>query len=423
MMDMNAKNQLLQTIIQRQGYHLLPKKEKTKILDEYCELTNMNRKYVINKIRKGKLWPDTTKIKQRKRKVTYDAYFVEVLIKCWEIFEYPCGQRLAPLLKDETDKLIKLGEIKCSSEIQKKLKKISPKSIDIKLRKHKEKEHLKQKYNKPKNNPLLYQKIITKLSDEWDRLETGNIQIDNVEHCGNSAHGHYGYTVSSTDIFSGWWEGECTFGNCKKVTTEAINRARKRFPINWKEIHTDNGSEYINDYLYTYTQKNNIDFSRSRPYKKNDNCFIEQKNWTHVRKMFGYYRYDTIEEINLINNIYRNELRLLKNFFQPVMKLISKERIKGKIKRKYDTPKTPYRRLIESKCLTNKEKQEFKKMYESLNPAELKRELDKKFMKLYQLNKEKRAKFNEVELNPKGKLLKPTMVSYLITQQDQALVR
>jgi hypothetical protein len=383
----------------------------------------MNRKYIIDKIRKGKLWPDPSKSKQRKSKVIYDTYFVDVLIKCWEIFDYPCGQRLGPLLKDEVDRLVRLKEIKCSSEIQEKLKRISPKTIDIKLQRHKEKEHLKQKYNKTKNNPLLYQKIIVKLSDEWDRLELGNIQTDNVEHCGTSAHGHYGYTVSNTDITSGWWEGECTFGNSKKVTTAAIDRVRKRFPFPWKEIHTDNGSEYINDHLFAYTQKTDIKFTRSRPYKKNDNCFVEQKNWTHVRRVVGYHRYDSLKEIDLINDIYKNELRLLKNFFQPVMKLISKERINGRIKRKYDTPKTPYKRLMESKQLTQKEKDQLKKLYESLNPAELKRQLDKKLMMLKKLNQTKRVKYNEVELNSMGKLLKPTMVSFFTTQEEKISVR
>ncbi len=383
----------------------------------------MNRKYIIQKIRSGKLWPDPTKSKQRKRKRIYDTYFVDILIKCWEIFDYPCGQRLAPLLKDETDKLIKYGEIKCSFEIQEKLKKISPKSIDVRLRKHKEKEHLKQKYDKPKNNPLLYQKIITKLSNEWDRLKAGNIQIDNVEHCGNSAHGHYGYTVSNTDIASGWWEGECTFGNSKEVTTKAIDKARKRFPFNWKEIHTDNGSEYINSHLYAYTKSTNIDFTRSRPYKKNDNCFIEQKNWTHVRRMIGYYRYDSIEEIKLINDLYRNELRLFKNYFQPIIKLISKERVNGKIKRKYDKAKTPHKRLMELKNLSNQEKEKLTNIYESLNPAELKRQINKKLVNLYKLNKQKRGELGQVESGSQKKLLKPTTVTFLTTQAEHISVR
>ena len=174
-------------------------------------------------------------------------------------------------------------------------------------------------------------------------------------------------------------------GRGQARTLSAIKSIRARFPFPWVEVHPDNGSEFLNWHLWEYTQEENIIFSRSRPNKKNDNCFIEQKNRTHVREIVGHLRYDTIKEQEIIDDLYQNELRLYKNFFQPIIKLISKERISGHIKRKYDTAKTPYHRALESKDIPENVKDELRKIYESLNPAELKRSIDKKLKNLYQI--------------------------------------
>ena len=386
-MDMYSRNQYLKALIEKRGYLLRSKKEKSKLLDEYCQTTGQNRNYVIRKIRKNLyLKPNFGK---RKRKEYYDGEVRAVLVKIWRIFDYPCGQRLAPLLKEGlAERLKDLGEINCSDEVLKKLRKISAKTIDRKLSHQREIEKIKRKYHR-KVHPLLYQKIPVKLSDEWDRTQLGNIQIDSVEHCGQSAKGEYLSTLSITDIATGWWEGEAIMGRGQIPTCKGLDRARKRFPFEWKEVHSDNGTEFINWHLFRYTQKTNLVFSRSRPNKKNDNCFVEQKNWTHVKKYVGYLRYDTLKEQEILNSLYQNELRLYKNFFQPVIKLISKERIGGKIHRKYDTPKTPYQRVMESKEVSKETKQKLKELYQSLNPAKLRREIKRKLDLLYQAYKEK----------------------------------
>lgn len=422
MMSMNAKNQYLQAIIKRQGYHLLSKKQKNQILNEYCSNTHMNRKYIIRKIRTGKLYSDPTKSIQRKRSCFYDKYFTDILTKCWIIFDHPCGQRLAPLLKKETDRLIKFHEISCSTDIQNKLKKISPTSIDIKLKLIKEKLRTKVKYLGHSHSPLLYQKIPIKLSDEWDRKKIGNIQVDLVEHCGSKANGYFINTVGQTDIATGWWEGEAILGSSQKDTMPAINNARQRFPFLWLEMHSDNGSPFINAFVYQYTQKTYLKFSRSRPYMKNDNCFIEQKNWTHVKKLVGYFRYDSLEELQMLNSLYRNELRLYKNYFQPVIKLVSKERIGGHIKRKYDKPQTPYQRVIKSKQIGLEVKERLSREYERLNPAQLKREIDKKLKTLYEIYKSKQGQMATVEAVPNLKKLNPVSVTFLTTHREPVSV-
>lgn len=409
-MSQESTNQYLQVL--RRDYLKASRKEKGKLLDEAEKRTGLERKYLTKKL-KPKSNLDKRKEDRKKRKVIYDGYVKAALVKCWQIFDYPCGQRLESLLKKEVDRLRKLEELKCSNEVIDKLKKISFRTIDEKLKHQKEVERLKRKYKK-KNNPLLYRKIPVKLSDEWDREKLGNIQIDLVEHCGSKASGEFINTLSATDISSGWWEGEAIKGKGQLPTLKGLNQARWRFPLYWKEIHSDNGTEFINQHLFRYTEKEKLNFSRSRPNKKNDNCFVEQKNWTHVKKFVGYLRYDTEKELEIFNNLYQNELRLFKNFFQPTIKLISKERIGGQIKRKYDKPKTPYQRVMESREVREEKKQELKQIYESLNPAELKRIIDNKLSLLYKTYQDKNK---SLKVEPMKKL-KPISVSFLIAQPE-----
>lgn len=419
---MYSRNQFLKEL-RREYLKIKSKKAKSKLLDEAEKRTNLERKYLIKKLRpKSNL--DKRKEERKKRKVVYDGYVRAALATCWKIFDYPCGQRLKPLLKTETERLRKLGELKCSEEVAKKLKEISFRTIDEKLKHQKEVERLKRKYKK-KTNPLLYQKIPVKLSDEWDRKKLGNIQIDLVEHCGQSTQGEYLNTLSTTDISTGWWEGEAVMGRSQERTFRGLKETRKRFPFPWKEIHSDNGTEFINWHLFKYTKQEKLCFSRSRPNKKNDNCFVEQKNWTHVKKFVGYLRYDTETEKDVLNNLYRNEFQLYKNFFQPVIKLISKERTGGKIKRKYDKPATPYQKVLASKEVPKETKRELRKIYNSLNPAELKRRIDEKLNLLYKTYQKKSVKNDKskVEIKEHNKRkLKPVSVSFLIAQPEPVSV-
>lgn len=384
-MSMQSRNQYLDALIRKHhGYHTQSRKEKTKLLDEYCATTKQDRKYVIRKLRSGNWVHQLRKESSdrlRVRRETYDRSFRPFLIQCWKIFDRPCGQRLKTSLHDEVDRLIRLGELTCSATIAKKLKAVSARTIDTKLKPHKEKEHLLARRGKM-NNPLLFQKIPVKRSDDMSRLMLGNIQTDLVEHCGQSAYGDFVYSLSNTDIATGWWEGEGQFSRSMVVTARSIDSARRRFPLAWKEIHSDNDSTFINAQLFAYTQKEKIHFSRSRPYHKNDNCFVEQKNNTHVRKAFGHRRYDTPEELAIINDLYHGAWRLYKNFFQPVIKLAQKKRIKGHVVRRYDKPLTPYQRVMRSAVISTEIKQALQTQYASLNPAQLRREIDAAFKRL-----------------------------------------
>ena len=408
-MNMLSKNQYLKALIEQRGYLIKSKKEKTKLLDEFCKTTGQNRNYVIRKIRNGSYLKVGQK--ERKRKVKYGGSIKTALIVCWRLFDYPCGQRLEPLLKTEVDRLRTLGELKCSDKTAQKLKEITSSTIDLKLRHQKEVERLNHRY-RHKDNPLLYQIIPVKVSDEWDRSQLGNTQIDLVEHCGQSVRGEYLCTLSATDIATGWWEGEAVLGRGQLNTAAGLDRVNNRFPFDWSAIHSDNGPEFINYHLYQYTQEQGISFTRSRPYKKNDNCFVEQKNKTHVKRYVGWLRYDTKKEQRILNDLYRNELHLYKNFFQPVIKLKEKIRIGSKIHRRYEKAKTPYQRVMKSKETPEKTKQHLAKLYQSLNPAQLKRTID---AKLKLLTDAYESKNHSLKVN-QDKKQQPNSLTFLIRQ-------
>jgi hypothetical protein len=406
-MNHEAKEQYMDTL--RKQYLKATKKRKGELLDEYCRNTGMERKYVIKKIRY------TVKVKgaeeRKPRQEHYDGLVKASLVTLWNIFDRPCGQRLQPLLVTETERLRHLRELACTNDVAKKLTCISSAAIDRALAHEKEVLRLRQQYAR-RRNPLLCRQVPVKTSADFDRSVAGQIQIDCVEHCGTSASGEYVNSLSTTDVFSGWWEGEAIMGKGQERALTAVKHARDRTPFAWIEMHPDNGTNLLNYHMYAYAQEEKLAFSRSRPYKKNDNCFVEQKNSTHIRQVVGYLRYDTPEEFDCINDLYRNELRIFKNFFQPVMKLREKMRVGGRIHKKYDKPKTPYHRLMESNQISKAQKRQLTTIYESQNPAALKRAIDSKLATLYKIYQKKKGSC----LVNTDKRLTPSLVSYYMMQ-------
>jgi len=397
MMDMHSKNEYLKVLRERY-LKVRTRKEKSRILDEYCSNTGQARKYIIRKIQPG---VDLRPRQRKKRQETYNGEVKAALARVWEIFDYPCGQRLKPVLQTEVERLRRLGELKISDDVALKLRGISSATIDRKLAHQREVSHLLRSRGGPKPGSILKQKIPIRLT-EWDTSKVGYVEMDLVIHCGSSSLGEYINTLSTTEVSSGWWEGEAIMGKSQEYTFQALKRIRERIPFECKGLDSDNGSEFINDILYKYCRREKLEFTRSRPGRKNDNAYIEQKNWTHVRKVLGYLRYDSPKELMIINDLYQHELRLYKNFFQPVMKLASKERIGGRVKRKYDVPQSPYQRLVESGQLPEEAKRQLEAVYLSLNPAELKRSIDAKLDKLYQIYEEKRG---SQQVNPMRRVM------------------
>jgi hypothetical protein len=369
-MDMHSREQYLDRV--REDYRKADKKGKTRLLNEARKRTRLNRKVLIGKLAHPVV--ERRKKKRGPRQATYSREVQAALIKMWEVFDYPCGQRLAPALRQETERLRKAEELVCPEDVARKLKAISAKTIDRLLAREKQVRGLRQNRN-PSVHPLLYQKVPVKVASEWDTAEVGNLQLDYVFHCGRSTAGEYLHTLSAADIATGWWEGEPIMGRSQAATKEGMDRIRGRLPFRIQEIHPDNDSGMINDLLWDYCRKARIRMSRSRPYKKNDNAWVEQRNWTHVRKVVGYRRLDTVGELAILQELY-GCFTVYKNFFQPTMKLAEKVRAGGKIHRKYDEPKTPYQRLIESGQISATARKRLTAQYESLNVAQLRRQIE-----------------------------------------------
>lgn len=270
-MDINAKQQYMDTL--RERYLRGTKKEKGVILDEFCTNTGQERKYVIKKLR----YRVKLKVNRKKKEEVYDGEVKSVLVDIWNIFDYPCGARLKTILRDEVKRLKELKEISCSDIVEEKLKNIGIATIDRKLKHEKDVLKMSQKYSK--RNPLLCHLVPIKTSAEFDRNIIGHTQIDFVESNGSSAMGEFVNNLSVVDVSSGWWEGEAVLGKSQERAVGAIKDVRARAPYSFLGMHPDNGSNILNYLLYDYTQKEGIEFTRSRPYKKNDNCFVEQKKF------------------------------------------------------------------------------------------------------------------------------------------------
>jgi len=379
-MSLSTKKELVKKTKER--YLKANKETKTKILNELCENTELNRNYLIQ-ILSAKIDLDYVNPINRKRREKYDGWVITKLKKIWEIFDYPCGQNLVPMLPEYIEVLEKFKEIDFSSEIKEKLLTISSSTTDRRLQRSK---RIKKKkvFSTTKPGSMLKKQIPIKTSS-WDEKRAGYGELDLVAHCGNSATGEFINSLTFVDIATGWTESMAVMGKAQSRVKIGLNNIERRLPFPLKGIDPDNGSEFINWQLYRHCAEKNIEFTRGRPYKKNDNAHIEQKNWTHVRKLVGYQRLDAEEQLVCLNDLYLNEWRLYKNFFIANKKLIAKKRYgkhKEKIKKKYDIPKTPYQRVLESKTVSEKEKERLRRIYVKLNPVELKRNIDLKLKKI-----------------------------------------
>ena len=229
-------------------------------------------------------------------------------------------------------------------EVEEALLKISPRQMD-RLLAGKKRAKKKRFYGHTKPGTLLKTQIPIR-TDHWDVSEPGYLEIDLVVHCGPGASGEYVCSLNMTDIHTGWASTRAIQGKGERAVVAALEEMRQELPFKILAIDSDNGSEFINHHLVRWCKQHQIAFTRSRPYKKDDNAHIEQKNWTHVRKIFGWERYDTPEQCDRMNALYRDELNSMQNFFQPCVKLKEKTRIGSKLRRRYDAPQTPMDRLV-----------------------------------------------------------------------------
>ena len=358
--------------------------EKTKILDEYCANTELNRKYAISKIRKQNF--SYPKEDRRGRKKEYSKKAVELVLQVWEIFDKICGERLHPFLEEALRVMERCKIISpISDDLRASVLKMSCSTVKRIIRKEKVRLEGKSKFSTTKPGSLIKNQIAVR-AGPWNETQPGFSEIDLVAHCGGSLSGEFIYTLQFVDIYTTWTERRAVMGKGQKaVGTEIKYVHKKLLPFDLLGIDSDNGTEFINYHLKAYCEKENITFTRSRPYMKKDNAHIEQKNWPLVRKILGYDRFDTQEELDIINNLYDNELRLYINFFLPTMKLKEKIRVGSKYKRKYDTPRTPFQRVLDSPDVPQEKKDILLNLYQNLNPLQLRQQIDLKILKLFSL--------------------------------------
>jgi Integrase core domain. len=306
---------------------------------------------------------------KRGRPRKYGSETIEALKTVWEAEDRLCSKRLHPFLGDLVKILKKHGEIKISPVVEKQLHQISPSTIDRILRPLRQKAN-RHHFSTTRPGSLLKNAIPIRTFADWHEDSPGFLEVDLVAHCGESVDGFYLNTLTAVDIATGWTECSGVWGKGQDRVGAAIHNLRSRLPFPLLGLDSDNGSEFINQNLYHYCLHEHITFTRSRAYKKNDGCHVEQKNGALVRKVIGYQRYNSKQALEMLNRIY-SLLRLYTNFFQPSMKLTEKHRQGAKVYKVYDEAQTPCYRLLKSGILSAREKRELMDAFQSLSPVRL----------------------------------------------------
>lgn len=372
-------------------YKNASKKEKSVILDEVCQNLKYHRKHAIRTLRHFRYFTKP-KSKKKGRKSRYNKpAIIKPLKEIWRSANLPCSIRLKAILPLWLPGYIATyGAL--SDEVISALIAISASSIDRALKPTRIKmNHRGRSTTKP--GALLKKQIPIK-TNQWDESRPGFLEADTVAHCGTSLMGMFAYSVDFVDIATGWTEQRAVWGKGETGVLEQIKDVEKMLPFPMLGFDSDNGSEFLNHHLLKHfaERKHPVQFTRSRPYHKDDNAHIEQKNWTHVRQWLGYDRLDHPDVVPLINNLYRKEWRLFHNFFCPSVKLLDKQRVASKTIKHYDSPKTPYQRVLESPDIPDNIKEKLKEQMENLNPFELRKKMEKKLKKVISLCSKNKAK-------------------------------
>lgn len=372
MSKMSKREYLIQL---KKKYWKTKKKVKIQLLNDFCDFTRYNRKYALHLLNN----PIPAKWKRYKtRSKIYDQAVIEPLLILWRASNEICAERFHPFIPDLLSKMVDLNEIEIADTVKEKLLRISLGTVKRIVRHTKRISKIKIK-GTTKPGSILKKQIAVRYG-RWTDTNPGWCETDTVAHCGDNVGGEFIYSLDVIDICSGWSEQAAIWGKGEMATKEQMDVIRNRLPFKLLGLDPDNGSEFINWQMLRYCQKNKINLTRSRPYHKNDNAHVEQKNYTAIRQLVGYHRLDKLEQLDILNNLYANEWRLYLNFFQPTMKL--KEKIKDtetkRTTKKYYEAKTPYQRLMEHQKISQEQKDMLKSIYEKLNPIALQAEIKRK---------------------------------------------
>jgi hypothetical protein len=345
------------------------KGEKTRILDLITEITGYARKHAIFLLNN----PDKAKNKVRRKRKSKYAHLLDTLTFVWATANFLCGKRLKPFMPFFVDSLIRHGELRISADDRDLLLHMGASTMD-RLLAPKRREYGIKGRSTTKPGTLLKHQIPIRTFADWNDSAPGFLEVDLVAHCGGNTKGEFINTLDMTDIATGWTVCRAFMGRGRRFASQAMDSAMPDFPFSVLGIDCDNDAIFINEHISSYCSERKITFTRSRAYKKNDQCFVEQKNWDAVRKTIGYQRLDTQRQLDILNNVY-DLLALYQNYFQPSRKLIEKVRVGAKVKKLYDDAVTPAQRLLLRDDLPEDIRLRVQKTMTSLNPAEIKRQI------------------------------------------------
>ena len=364
----------------RGRYFKASKEEKGKMLDEFTQVTGLHRKAAIRLLHQP-VQPGTGK--RRGRPGKYGTEEAEALRLVWEASDRLCSRRLQPFLPEIIRVLRQHGEQRIDAFTEGQICQMSPSTID-RLLAPSRRQGGRRGLTTTRSGSLLKGSIPIRTFADWQENKPGFLEVDLVAHCGDSTEGFYLNTLSAVDVESGWTECLPVWGKGQERVGSAIHKMRKRLPFPLLGLDSDNGSEFINQHLFSYCSREKITFTRSRAYKKNDSCHVEQKNGNIVRRLVGYDRYTSKAAYQCLERVY-NLVRLYTNFFQPTMKLMSKTRHGAKVNKIYDTARTPYQRLLAAGGLTAARQQELAATYHLLNPVLLLKQINSNMEHLWQM--------------------------------------
>lgn len=355
------------------------KREKQRILDEFCQVTGYHRKSAIRLLCHPP--PGTTKRRGRPKK--YGPDLVPGLKVAWEAADRICSKRLAPFLPELIPILERHKELELSEAIRAKLLVISAATIDRLLAPFRRRGG-RRSPSTTRSVSALKALIPIRTYAERKPSKVGYMEVDLAAHCGMSSEGFYLNTLVAVDLVTGWTECVPTWGKGQSRVGSAVDQVRRQLPFPLLGLNSDNGSEFINHALWDYCQRHAIEFTRSRSYKKNDQAHVEQKNWSVVRRLVGYDRYATKAAHHQLKYLY-HLVRLYGNFFQPICKLIDRRREGAKVHKQYDRAQTPYQRLLAAGLLHKSERERLAALYQLLNPVQLRQQIDEALQELWKM--------------------------------------
>jgi hypothetical protein len=374
-MSLKTRQELLLCIAPR--YNAATKTEKQKILDELTAATGYHRKYANQLLKQHEATPAGQRASKQPnkqdRRRKYDDQVKEALIAIWETASQICSKRLAPFLPQLVDALERHGHLHLSPETRTKLLAISPATMDRLLADVRRANKGGASANSTRTL-LLKQQVSIRTFSDWADVQPGYVEADLVAHCGTNVSGSFLHTLTMTDVVTGWTECQALLFRGQEPVVRAISQLAEQMPMTLLGLDTDNGSEFLNTVLLDYCTHHGIDFTRCRAYKKNDQCFVEQKNGAIVRRFVGYDRFEGVEACRILTELYRH-LRLYINFFQPSLKLISKQRQGSRVVKKYDQAQTPYQRVLAAPNISRETKEALQIQFAGLDPVDLQNEI------------------------------------------------